>query len=558
MLNKLKFNNLVISNKKGIQQSRIQTINKLVHKIRKLKTLLEKHPDNTKCKERIRKSTETMELLKKLKRMDIMKKVLLLDKPAPAVITNGLATPEEVGVALLCMNKVMQGLIKRFKTELQLNEPENEGWREALMESSKRRQKIERTEEKRRKRLEMKQQKAMGRKRQEWLEENKQDRDDEELDTNDKDVNVSTTGAWQVEELSNESVKAEVVENIEKKTNKQLKRERPVKENPKKITPANKKQKLNVKVMEQITKSDEEEEVDAEEESESETEIKTIKKNKEMPKKVTPANKKQKFNVKVIEDVEGSGDESDDEPEIKTMKENKHKVANNVPVSEEEDPEEEEMVVDPFFITDTGENYLSTAVIKRNQNNENDNEEKRDLHMIKLNNYDKKSTDFKDRREQNRDRNQRDFNQNRPQNNNWNKREEGREHQNKWQQNRQTNNGRDGKFSQNKWNDRKKTDSRQDFKHKAANTNVEENLHPSWAAKQKLKPVITGFQGKKITFGDEDDNGKQTQQQTFNKTQTPKSVKSDQDLHPSWAAKQKLKPAITVFQGKKITFDNDE
>lgn len=35
-----------------------------MHKIRKLKTLLEKHPDNTKCKERIRKSTETMEILK--------------------------------------------------------------------------------------------------------------------------------------------------------------------------------------------------------------------------------------------------------------------------------------------------------------------------------------------------------------------------------------------------------------------------------------------------------------------------------------------------------------
>ncbi|XP_046806408.1 uncharacterized protein DDB_G0283697 [Lucilia cuprina] len=548
MLNKLKFNNLVISNKKGIQQSRIQTINKLVHKIRKLKTLLEKHPDNTKCKERIRKSTETMELLKKLKRMDIMKKVLLLDKPAPAVITNGLATPEEVGVALLCMNKVMQGLIKRFKTELQLNEAENDGWREALMESSKRRQKIERTEEKRRKRLEMKQQKAMGRKRQEWLEENKQNRDDEELDTNDKDVNVSTTGAWQVEELSNENVKAEVEESMEKKPNKQLKRERPIKETPKKITPANKKQKLNVKVKKEIIKSSEEEEVDAEAESESGTEIETSKQNKEKPKK------KEKLNV----EVESSGEESDNETEIETIKEKKHKLAKNVPVSEEEDPEEEEMVVDPFFITDTGENYLSTAVIKRNQNNENDIEEKRDLHMIKLNNYDKKSTDFKDRRQQNHDRNQRDFNQSRAQTNNWNRRDEGRENQNKWQQNRQTNNGRDGKFSQNKWNDRKNSDSRQDFKHKMVNTNVEENLHPSWAAKQKLKPVITGFQGKKITFGDEDDNGKQTQQQTFNKTQTPKNVKSEQDLHPSWAAKQKLKPAITAFQGKKITFDNDE
>lgn len=54
----------VISNKKGIQQARIQTINKLVHKIRKLKILLDKRPEDKKCKERIRKSTETMEQLK--------------------------------------------------------------------------------------------------------------------------------------------------------------------------------------------------------------------------------------------------------------------------------------------------------------------------------------------------------------------------------------------------------------------------------------------------------------------------------------------------------------
>lgn len=67
----------VISNKKGIQQARLQTINKLVHKIRKLKTLLEKRPDDGKCKERIRKSTETMEHLKvyltTIKKLDIVK-----------------------------------------------------------------------------------------------------------------------------------------------------------------------------------------------------------------------------------------------------------------------------------------------------------------------------------------------------------------------------------------------------------------------------------------------------------------------------------------------------
>ncbi|XP_065355091.1 MATH and LRR domain-containing protein PFE0570w [Calliphora vicina] len=525
MLNKLKFNNLVISNKKGIQQSRIQTINKLVHKIRKLKTLLEKHPDNTKCKERIRKSTETMELLKKLKRVDIMKNVLLMDKPAPAVITNGLATPEEVGIALLCMNKVMLGLIKRFKTELQLNEAENSEWKEALMESSKRKQKIERTEEKRRKRLEMKQQKAMGRKREEWLEGNKQDNEDDEV-SEDKELDVSTTSGWQVDELSNDNVTTEADEEIEKKSNKPLKR--PIKEKPleKKTPQPPKKQKVVIENIKETTKLNE----SSAEESECD----------EITEEIKP--------VKV------------DKPKIVDIHQNES------PQDAEEEPEEEiaveeEMVVDPFFITDTGENYLSTAVIKRDQNAEHENnEEKRDLHMIKLNKYDKRPTDFKDRRQQGRDNNQRDFTQNRPQNNNrWNS-GDGREQQNRWN-NKQTND-RD-KFSQNKWNDRKNNETRdQDFKHnKSANNSDEQKLHPSWAAKQKLKPVITGFQGKKITFGD-DDSSNQTQQQTqykTNKPAAPKPSKSEQEsLHPSWAAKQKLKPTITAFQGKKITFGNDE
>lgn len=437
-----------------------------------------------------------------------MKKVLLLDKPAAAIITNGLATPEEVGVALLTMNKVMQGLIKRFKTELHLNEDESDEWKQALRENSKRRQKIERTEEKRRKRMEMKQQKALGRKRQEWLEENQKGMDLEKLEgAEDTELNVSNTGSWKVEELEIEKDVEEQGDNVQSNTKQIKKRPIPEKTLNKKTNKVNtKKPKLDLKL---------EKEADEEQEEELESD-----------KEVT------NFNT------------------------SKMKVEH---VSDEEEPEQEEdLVVDPFFITDTGENYLSTAVVKRNQNDEDDNNEnKRDLHMIKLNNSDKKSVDFRERRQQNRNNNQRD--KRAPNNrNSWNN-DKDRSTQNKW--NNKQSNGRD-KFSQNKWSDKKQTP--QDFRNKnTKNTNEEDKLHPSWAAKQKLKPVITGFQGKKITFGDDGDgnnnNSNRPLQQSSKKFESPKPAKTAEDnLHPSWAAKQKLKPTITAFQGKKITFDNDD
>ncbi|TMW53777.1 hypothetical protein DOY81_001062 [Sarcophaga bullata] len=487
MFNKLKFNNLVISNKKGIQQSRIQTINKLVHKIRKLKALLEKHPDNAKCKERIRKSTETMEMLKKIKKVDIMKKVLLMDKPPAAIITNGLATPDEVAVALLSMNKVMQGLSKRFKTELQLDEAKKQEWQQVLMELSKRKQKIQRTEEKRQKRLELKQQKALGRKRQEWLEQNCE-KPDVENKTNNTELNISTTGNWEIEELSNESQNLKEIS-----TNTSLKR--PSTEKSKKTAASNKTQKNAVEKQEK-------------------------------------------------------------EETVTVAKIKKGDMEENVESENSEQEEEQALVVDPFFITETGENYLSTAVVKNNHNeNEFKDKEHRDLHMIKLNNYDKKARDFKDRRQQSWDNNSEDFRNNVATNKNrWQK-----ETPNKWSKNAKHNNNLTANKPQEKKEHRKK-----DFNFEQSQSQtLEQNLHPSWAAKQKLKPVITKFQGKKITFGENDDDNS-TNQSSLAPSKNTRSVPvkandSKQDsLHPSWVAKQKLKPTITAFQGKKITFDNDD
>ena len=422
-----------------------------------------------------------------------MKKILLMDKPPAAIITNGLATPDEVAVALLSMNKIMQGLSKRFKSELQLDEAKKEEWQQVLMELSKRKQKIQRTEEKRQRRLELKQQKALGRKRQEWLEQNCE-KQDVESKVNDTELNISTTGNWEIEELSNESQNQKEIS-----TSTSVKR--PSTDESKKTSVSNKKQKSSVKKQEKETMLEKEEPV-------------------------------------IFTGVE------------------KEDMEQNVESESSEEEVEQALVVDPFFITETGENYLSTAIVKNNHN-ENDikDEERRDLHMIKLNNYDKKPRDFKDRRQQPWDKNSKDFGNNVTTNKNrWQ-----RETPNKWSKNDNYKNNLTANRTQEKKNHKNK-----DFNYeKSQSPTNEQNLHPSWAAKQKLKPVITSFQGKKITFGENDvENSTNHSSLTPSKNtrSTPaKITDSKQDsLHPSWAAKQKLKPTITAFQGKKITFENDD
>lgn len=75
-------------------------------------------------------------------------------------------------------------------------------------------------------------------------------------------------------------------------------------------------------------------------------------------------------------------------------------------------------------------------------------------------------------------------------------------------------------------------------------------LHPSWAAKQKTKGIAS-FQGKKMKFDETIDAAPPT-----HAIASAKPITSDEKLHPSWAAKQIQKPTITEFKGKKITFDD--
>ncbi|XP_034253143.1 uncharacterized protein DDB_G0290685 [Thrips palmi] len=76
-------------------------------------------------------------------------------------------------------------------------------------------------------------------------------------------------------------------------------------------------------------------------------------------------------------------------------------------------------------------------------------------------------------------------------------------------------------------------------------SNEDETLHPSWAAKRRQKISLNSPQGKKIVFKDNQTTG----------LNVPSS--KDETLHPSWAAKRSQKVSLDSFQGKKIKFDDD-
>lgn len=159
--------------------------------------------------------------------------------------------------------------------------------------------------------------------------------------------------------------------------------------------------------------------------------------------------------------------------------------------------------VDPFFITNDGSNYISTAVIDRTQPDGPDDQlNRRSRRANRLNN---------NRAEPKPHAINRKFNKATPKLKSFG-----------------------GTFRNEVEND--------------VTQNADADVHPSWSAKRKQK-TIPPFQGKKMKFvGSED---KPVAGSTKSSNQTEDTSK----LHPSWAAKQKLKPVITAFKGSKITFD---
>lgn len=182
-------------------------------------------------------------------------------------------------------------------------------------------------------------------------------------------------------------------------------------------------------------------------------------------------------------------------PKVKPLKTKK--------IEEEIDEPSEEpaatTMADPFFITNDGSNYMSTAVIDRTQpDGPDDALNRRSRRANRLpNNSDGAKSHVKT-----------------------------------------------GKFN-------KSTPKLKSFGGSARNEtkqDAEADVHPSWSAKRKQKS-IPAFQGKKMKFDGSEDKP------------APGSAKPANDgddsskLHPSWAAKQKLKPVIAAFKGSKITFD---
>uniref|UniRef100_A0A1A9WH24 Serum response factor-binding protein 1 n=1 Tax=Glossina brevipalpis TaxID=37001 RepID=A0A1A9WH24_9MUSC len=427
MLNKLKFNNLVITHKTDIQRARTQTVNKLVNKIRKLKKVLEKQGQDEKNRGRLLKITQTLEHVKKLNRVDIMKSVLILEKPPVAVLTNGLVSPNELAIALLALNKIMQVLTNKFKSDLQLVPDKAYTWRKELMQTSKKKQKLEHTAEKKKKRQQLKEQKAMERNRKKWLEDNNQNT---ATTYTDKEAHISTFGEWKVEFA-------------------EAKNQKPFVGPVQQMSPANFKRPLE-------------------------------KSKKEFTSKEFQNAKDNKFGKKIKNEESNPRSGCEERQQFHT---------------------EATHTIDPFFITISGEKYLSTAVTVKGDPEKINSSEEDGFQFVKLNKHTRDKIRLPKKNEK---------------------------HQNS------------------------KTHTEKYEKNNARYTKSMEALHPSWAAKKKLRQVFNKFEGTRRTFHeDSDENTANMNTQIEENDHNTNNI----DLHPSWIAKQKMKPTITAFQGKKIIFD---
>jgi len=86
-------------------------------------------------------------------------------------------------------------------------------------------------------------------------------------------------------------------------------------------------------------------------------------------------------------------------------------------------------------------------------------------------------------------------------------------------------------------------------------TEVDTNVHPSWAAKKRQSTTIAKFEGKKIKFGDDGGSVNSSKPAYVPPVvKAPPSAAPAEKLHPSWAAKQNQKSSIQAFQGKKVVF----
>ncbi|KAH8346088.1 hypothetical protein KR067_003626, partial [Drosophila pandora] len=447
----------VITNKKVIQKARAQTIAKLIQKLRKSKDALAKHPDAEKEKTRLRKNTECLAQLKALKCLDIVRQSLLQEGTNPnTVIASERSTPDELGIAMLRLNKLMHGLVDKFMDALELKSDKDAKWREEILESSKRRVKQERTEEKKRKRKELKEQKAQTKNRLEWLEQNKVQ--------NGENLEVVVPAAPEVNQPEPDlPAKVEPVTSkvIPQNDSRKQKKERIVKEKPqRKVKPTENKQIDRDHNAEKRPRSETNR-------SEEKTEKKEIIFREKPQRKVMPTENKQ-----IDRDYN-----AEKRPRRETNR------------SEEKEPKPQKdrptHVVDPFFITESGQPYLSSAVVL----DENDDREADEKPLINKFRNENSRTSYQKRPESRTEFRPKRTDDRHP---SWLAKQQQKPVIGDFQ-------GKKIKFSEN--GETAETSAPiHNSQPSVATPASTEGMHPSWVAKQKWKPKIAAFQGTKIKF----------------------------------------------------------
>ncbi|KAI8618401.1 BUD22-domain-containing protein [Chytriomyces sp. MP71] len=113
--------------------------------------------------------------------------------------------------------------------------------------------------------------------------------------------------------------------------------------------------------------------------------------------------------------------------------------------------------------------------------------------------------------------------------------------------------GREANHVKNRAVEDQKAKAAQMARAKAPAAKTDEKVHPSWAAKKAQRQSVAAFSGSKITFGGDDDRKAGA---LANPEPAPALVEK---LHPSWAAKKALSAKIlSAPAGNKVVFGDDE
>ncbi|KAL5274425.1 hypothetical protein ACFFRR_000893 [Megaselia abdita] len=588
VFDKQKINNHLVASKKRVRQARIQCINKIVQKIRKVSEYLEKHPDDIKSKDKLRKTEQVLLELKKVNHVKLLRKAIIYEGNPETVITNGSSSPEEVAEALFVSHTAIKEIVTEVIEKYCLDDEANPGWKDQITAASKKSQKDEKLENKKRKRAEKKQKTAQEKKRLEWLKENK--------------IEGSEAQAEDLSDmLSKPAVNSKVKAIVPPKAKKQKKT---LIEESEEAHPITKKAKFTPALVIKPKAGKHSITVTSEEESEDEALIHE-ESYADSEKEESQSEEDNYSEHEEMESFEGENEESESEVE-------------------EEVTESVKKVIDPFFTTSSGEPYKAIAIPERVQpGSKSDGLVRRDRRDNMM------GRTSKPRKPKALEYEENEINSFNNQKSSWTEdhsKSEGKIHPS-WAAKQKQNgiqgfagkkisfgeNGEDSSPKQNdkihpSWAAKQKQKGIQGFAGKKisfgengedSSPKQNDKIHPSWAAKQKQKGIqgfvgkkisfaengedsspkqndkihpswaakqkqkgIQGFAGKKISFGEsaEDFSLKHISNQKlkYERASEVKSRKPDEKLHPSWLAKQKLKPVISSFQGKKISFGDDD